>query len=83
MGPYKLYSISVPPESFDWLKSTFNTLIETPRTTRFFLEKRFDDNCLWVQKTRNCKGYLAEIFRVDDRGRKSCILVPEGTDKQG
>ena len=83
MGPYKSYSISVTPESFVWLSSTFSTLLDTPRTTRFFLEKRFEDNCLWVQKIHNRKGYLAEIFRVDDRGRKSCILVPEGTDKQG
>lgn len=57
--------------------------MDTPRTTRFFLEKRFDDKRLWVEKTHNRKGYLAEIFRVNDRGRKPCILVPEGIDKQG
>lgn len=39
MGPYKSYSISVTPESFDWLSSTFSTLMDTPKTTRFFLEK--------------------------------------------
>ncbi|KAA0033835.1 hypothetical protein E5676_scaffold237G001860 [Cucumis melo var. makuwa] len=27
--------------------------------------------------------YIAKIFRVDDRSRKGCILVPEGLDKAG
>ncbi|KAA0051807.1 hypothetical protein E5676_scaffold609G00990 [Cucumis melo var. makuwa] len=51
--------------------------------TRFFLEKRFEEYGLWVQKTYNKKGYIAEIYRVDDRGRKCCILVPEGSEKSG
>ena len=81
VGPYKSFSIAVTLESLEWLKSSFRTLLDTPRTTRFFLEKRFEDYCLWVQKTYNRKGYIAEIYRVDDRGRKCCILVPEGSEK--
>ncbi|KGN51135.1 hypothetical protein Csa_009125 [Cucumis sativus] len=83
MGPYKSFSIIATLESLDWLKTTFNTLLKMPRTTRFFLKKGFGDYCLWVQKTHNRKGYLAEFFRVDDKGRKCCILVIEGRDKQG
>uniref|UniRef100_A0A9I9CJ01 DUF4283 domain-containing protein n=1 Tax=Cucumis melo TaxID=3656 RepID=A0A9I9CJ01_CUCME len=83
VGPYKSFSIAVTLESLEWLKSSFRTLLDTPRTTRFFLEKRFEDYCLWVQKTYNRKGYIAEIYRVDDRGRKCCILVPEGSEKSG
>ena len=67
MGPYKSFSIAITLGSLDWLKFTFNTLLDMPRTTRFFLEKRYEDFCLWVQKTHNRKGYLAETFR-DDRG---------------
>ncbi|TYK24535.1 hypothetical protein E5676_scaffold266G00770 [Cucumis melo var. makuwa] len=81
VGPYKSFSIAVTLESLEWLKSSFRTLLDTPRTTRFFLEKRFEECCLWVQKTYNRKGYIAEIYRVDDRGRKCCILVPEGAEK--
>ena len=29
-------------------------------------------------KTQNRKGNLAEVFRVDDKGVKCCILVPKG-----
>ncbi|KAA0067710.1 hypothetical protein E6C27_scaffold352G00160 [Cucumis melo var. makuwa] len=83
VGPYKSFSIAVTLESLEWLKSTFKTLLDTPRTTRFFLKKRFEEYCLWVQKTYNRKGYIAEIYRVDDRGRKCCILVPEGSEKSG
>uniref|UniRef100_A0A9I9EB69 DUF4283 domain-containing protein n=1 Tax=Cucumis melo TaxID=3656 RepID=A0A9I9EB69_CUCME len=83
VGPYKSFSIAVTMESLEWLKSSFKTLLDTPRTTRFFLEKRFEEYCLWVQKTYNRKGYIAEIYRVDDRGRKCCILIPEGSEKSG
>ena len=59
------------------IQSTLNT----PRTIRFFIEKRYVDFCLWVHKIHNRKGYIAEIYRVDERGRRCCILVPEGMDK--
>ncbi|KAA0044333.1 hypothetical protein E6C27_scaffold46G00570 [Cucumis melo var. makuwa] len=36
-----------------------------------------------LQRNTNKKGYIAEIYRVDDRGRKCCILVPEGSKKSG
>uniref|UniRef100_A0A9I9D6L4 DUF4283 domain-containing protein n=1 Tax=Cucumis melo TaxID=3656 RepID=A0A9I9D6L4_CUCME len=61
----------------------FQNPIGDPTHTRFFLDKRYPEFCIWVQKTYNRKGYTAEIFRVDDRGRKCCILVPEGTEKSG
>ncbi|KAA0044557.1 hypothetical protein E6C27_scaffold46G003060 [Cucumis melo var. makuwa] len=60
VGPYKSFSIAITLDSLEWLKTTFKALLNTPRTTRFFVEKR-----------------------VDDRGRKCCILVPEGLDKTG
>ncbi|TYK18363.1 hypothetical protein E5676_scaffold456G00820 [Cucumis melo var. makuwa] len=83
VGPYKSFSIAITPDSLEWLKTTFKALLNTPRTTRFFVEKRYVDFCLWVQKIHNRRGYIAEIYRVDDRGRKCCILVPEGLDKTG
>ncbi|TYK29576.1 hypothetical protein E5676_scaffold655G001820 [Cucumis melo var. makuwa] len=83
VGPYKSFSIAITPDSLEWLKMTFKALLNTPRTTRFFVEKRYVDFCLWVQTIHNRRGYIAEIYRVDDRGRKCCILVPEGLDKTG
>lgn len=83
VGPYKSFSIAITMESLEWLKNTFKALLNTPRTTRFFVEKRYVDFCLWVQKIHNRKGYIAEIYRVDERGRRCCILVPEGMDKSG
>ena len=47
------------------------------------MKKRFEEYYLWVQKTYNRKGYIAEVYRVDDRGRRCCILVPEGTENSG
>lgn len=70
-------------ESLEWIKVVFKTLLDTPRITTFFLEKRFEEYCLWVQKTYNRKDYIIEIYGVDDRGRRCCILVPKGTDKSG
>ncbi|KAA0035766.1 hypothetical protein E6C27_scaffold403G00440 [Cucumis melo var. makuwa] len=59
------------------------TLIETPRQNRFFIEKRFHEFCYWVRKTRNRNGYIAEVFSIDQQGRKCCVLVPEGEATSG
>lgn len=83
IGSYKSFTISLYPISIHWIRATFETLMATARTNRFFLEQRFDDYIVWVEKTSNKKGYVAEIYRLDDRGRKCCILVPEGEDKKG
>lgn len=82
-GSYKSFSILTTLESLDWLKNTFKTLIATPKTKRFFLEKRYGNHCIWVRKTTNRNGHIAEVFRVDNIGRKSCILVLEGPEKSG
>nr|ADN33672.1 hypothetical protein [Cucumis melo subsp. melo] len=63
VGPYKSFSIAVTLESLEWLKSTFKTLLDTPLTTRFFLKKRFEEYCLWVQKTYNRKGRTVVLTR--------------------
>lgn len=83
VGPYKSFSIAITLEALEWLKTTCKALMNTPRTTGFFQEKRYVDYCLWVQKTYNKKRYIAEVFKVDDRGRRGCILVLEGLDKAG
>ncbi|KAA0026125.1 hypothetical protein E5676_scaffold263G00270 [Cucumis melo var. makuwa] len=40
---------------------------------------------MWVRKTKNKSktSITAEIFRIDKKGRKCSILVPEGPDKFG
>lgn len=83
IGSYKSFSMPLKPKSVEWLKVTFQNLIATPRNNRFFQEKRCDEYCLWVDKTSNRRGSIAEIFRIDDRGRKCCIMVPEGYDGRG
>lgn len=83
MGSYKSFSLSLMPISIDWIRASFSTLLASSRTNRFFLEQRFDNYILWIEKTSNRKGYIAELYKVDDRGRKSCILIPEGVDRKG
>ncbi|TYK05808.1 LINE-1 retrotransposable element ORF2 protein [Cucumis melo var. makuwa] len=82
-GAHKAFSIEVSPRDLDWIRSTLKSLIETPSSNRFFLENRDYEHCIWIRKTRNGKGCTAEIFRVDHKNRKSCILVPEGPEKSG
>ncbi|KAA0045139.1 hypothetical protein E6C27_scaffold30G001380 [Cucumis melo var. makuwa] len=82
-GAHKAFSIEVSPKDLDWIKCTLKSLIATPNTNRFFLETRDSEQCIWIRKTRNSKGCTAEIFRVDQKNRKSCILVPEGPEKSG
>uniref|UniRef100_A0A9I9CP23 DUF4283 domain-containing protein n=1 Tax=Cucumis melo TaxID=3656 RepID=A0A9I9CP23_CUCME len=82
-GAHKAFSIEVSPRDLDWIRSTLKSLIETPSSNRFFLENRDSEHCIWIRKTRNGKGCIAEIFRVDNKNRKSCILVPEGPEKSG
>lgn len=75
--------MSLHPESIDWLFATFKTLITIPRNNRFFQERRYAGYILWIEKTSNRRGCIAEIYRVDDKGRKCCILIPEGYNKIG
>ncbi|KAA0058103.1 hypothetical protein E6C27_scaffold274G004110 [Cucumis melo var. makuwa] len=82
-GAHKAFSIEVSPRDLYWIRSTLKSLIETPSSNRFFLENRDSEHCIWIRKTRNGKGCTAEIFRVDHKNRKSCILVPEGPEKSG
>ncbi|TYK05720.1 hypothetical protein E5676_scaffold98G002040 [Cucumis melo var. makuwa] len=82
-GAHKAFSIEVSPRDLDWIRCTLKSLIATPSTNRFFLETRDSEQCIWIRKTRNSKGCTAEIFRVDQKNRKSCILVSEGPDKSG
>ncbi|KAA0037444.1 hypothetical protein E5676_scaffold808G00040 [Cucumis melo var. makuwa] len=80
---HKAFSIEVSTKDLDWIRCTLKSLIATPNTNRFFLETRDSEQCIWIRKTRNSKGCTAEIFRVDKKNRKSCILVPEGPEKSG
>lgn len=60
-------------------------MIENPTNKDFFTEKRYADNCMRVRKTKNKSksGNTGEVFRIDNKGRKCSILVPEGADKKG
>lgn len=36
-----------------------------------------------LKNTSNKKDYIAEIYKLDDKGRKSCIMILEGPDRKG
>ncbi|TYK18307.1 hypothetical protein E5676_scaffold456G00160 [Cucumis melo var. makuwa] len=48
-----------------------------------YVDNRTRELELLITETYNRKGYIAEIYKVDNRGRRCCILVLEGTDKSG
>lgn len=83
IGSYKSFFMSLFPESIDWLRNSFKTLVACPRNNRFFQERRYDEYILWIEKTSNRRGCIAEIYRIDNKGRKCCIMIPEGYDKKG
>lgn len=76
MGAHKSFSIVVNIEALNWLRSTFKCLITTPSTNYFFLEKRFENHHIWVRNLKNKCGNMAEVFKVDYKSRKSCIMIP-------
>lgn len=80
---YKTFVIVITSYELFWLKKAVNTLINTPKNNRFFMENRENGQCMWLSKTQNKKGYLAEIFKVDDKGRKRCLLIPESVERKG
>lgn len=47
------------------------------------MENRGEVQCLWLSRTQNKKGLLAEIFKVDSKERKGCLLVLESVKKTG
>ncbi|KAE8651685.1 hypothetical protein Csa_023958 [Cucumis sativus] len=62
------------------MKKVMFTLINTLKNNRFFQKKRDNRQCMWISKTQNKKGNLAEIFKVDDKGRKCYKLVQESVE---
>lgn len=58
-------------------------MVKIPRNNRFFQEKRYDAYVLWIEKTSNRRGYIAEIYKLDEIGRKCCLTIPEGYDGKG
>lgn len=79
---HKSFSVILYPDSIDWLRKFFDTLLKIPRNNKFFQEKRYDTYILCIEKTFNKKGYLAEIYRLDEKGRKCCIMIPEGIERR-
>ncbi|TYK13823.1 hypothetical protein E5676_scaffold488G00870 [Cucumis melo var. makuwa] len=77
--------MDISPETLDWIRKCFKALLETSNTKHLFNERRQEDYCMWVRKTKNKSksGSTAEIFRIDNKGRKCSVLVPEGIDKFG
>uniref|UniRef100_A0A9I9E6B2 Uncharacterized protein n=1 Tax=Cucumis melo TaxID=3656 RepID=A0A9I9E6B2_CUCME len=75
--------MDISPDTLDWIRKCFKALLETSNTKHFFNERRQEDYCMWVRKTKNKSksGSTAEIFRIDNKGRKCSVLVPEGIDK--
>lgn len=83
IGDYKSFTMSIYPDTLDWLRSSFTTLLKIPRNNKFFQEKRYNSYTMWIEKTSNKKGYIAKIFRVDNKGRKCCVMILEGLEKKG
>uniref|UniRef100_A0A9I9DN18 DUF4283 domain-containing protein n=1 Tax=Cucumis melo TaxID=3656 RepID=A0A9I9DN18_CUCME len=77
--------MDITPDILDWIRNCFKYLLDTTTSKHFFTERRLEDNCMWVRKTKNKSktSITAEIFRIDKKGRKCSILVPEGPDKFG
>lgn len=80
---HKTFTMSLYPNSIDWLRASFTTPLKIPRSNRFFQEKKYYSYFLWIEKTSNKRGYIAEIYRLDDKGKKCCIMIPEGLLKKG
>ncbi|KAA0047997.1 hypothetical protein E6C27_scaffold385G00620 [Cucumis melo var. makuwa] len=77
--------MDISPDILDWIRKCFKALLETSNTKHLFNERRQEDYCMWVRKTKNKSksGSTTEIFRIDNKGRKCSVLVPEGIDKFG
>ncbi|KAA0035247.1 LINE-1 retrotransposable element ORF2 protein [Cucumis melo var. makuwa] len=77
--------MDITPDTLEWIRNCFKDLLDTSTTKHFFAEKRSEDNCMWVRKTKNKSktSITVEIFRIDNKGRKCSILVPEGPDSFG
>ncbi|TYK04225.1 hypothetical protein E5676_scaffold24967G00330 [Cucumis melo var. makuwa] len=80
---HKSFSMDITPDALDWIINCFKDLLDTTTLKHFFTERRLENNCMWVRKTKNKSktSITAEIFRLDNKGRKCSILVPEGSDK--
>lgn len=63
-----------------WLVDTFNTLLNSPLTHKFFKEARNDD---WVEKLNNKRGYLADINKLDNNSGTNRLMLHSGIDKVG
>lgn len=61
----------------------FSSILTVPLNQKFFKETRTDDQTIWVEKTFNRKGTLAEITKLDNNGGLNKLLVPIGDERKG
>lgn len=82
---HKSFSMDVTPGTLDWIRKSFKLLLDNPTNRHFFIEKRYVDSCMWLRKTKNKSksGNTAEIFKINNKGRKCSILILERNDKKG
>lgn len=79
----KSFFLSIHWSSLTWITCCFDSLLHLPINQRFFKETRIDEQTLWVEKTTNRKGTLAEIAKLDINGGINKILVPVGDNRKG
>lgn len=82
---HKSFSMDISPDTLDWIKKCFKSLLDTSNAKHFFTERRQEDYCMWVGKIKNKSKYgtIAKIFKIDNKDGKCSILVPEGSDEFG
>ena len=69
---HKSFFVDITPDTLDWVRNCFKALLDTSTTKYFFTKRRQEDNFMWLRKTKNKSktDITAEIFRIDNKGRK-------------
>lgn len=79
----RAFFISLPWETLKWLVATAHTLLSASLNQKFFREVRFPEHTIWVEKTSNKKGTLAEIALLHNNGGLNKLFIPVGEERKG
>ncbi|KAA0055834.1 hypothetical protein E5676_scaffold901G00060 [Cucumis melo var. makuwa] len=68
---HKSFSMNITPNTLDWIRSCFKTLLNTSTTKHFFTERRQEDNCMWGPDKFGWKSFIVLIsFRNDTPSKR-------------
>lgn len=75
--------LSLKCSFFQWLKTSYHVLLSARLSQKFFKEKYFLEQTIWIENLTNKKGIVAEISLLHGNGILNELFIPVGEERKG